>query len=89
LSEAEAWLTELSSGTARQRMAHLLLRLVVAEDEPVCQLFSRDDIGAMLGITMETASRVISEFKRQDWLQELKPAYYRCDVVALKALISA
>jgi len=89
LSEAEAWLTELSTGTARQRVAHLILRLVVDDNEPVCQLFSRDDIGAMLGITMETASRVIAEFKRQGWLQELKPAYYRCDVPALKALISA
>lgn len=89
LSEAEAWLTELSSGTARQRMAHLLLRLVVDEDEPVCQLFSRDDIGAMLGITMETASRVIAEFRRKGWLQKLKPAYYRCDLSALKAVISA
>ncbi|MDQ7074584.1 MAG: Crp/Fnr family transcriptional regulator [Gammaproteobacteria bacterium] len=89
LSEAEAWLTELSTGTARQRMAHLLLRLVVTETEPVCQLFSRDDIGAMLGITMETASRVIAEFKRNNWLQELKPTYYRCDVTALKVVISA
>jgi len=89
LSEAEAWLTEFSTGTARQRVAHLILRLVVDDDEPVCQLFSRDDIGAMLGITMETASRVVAEFKRQGWLQELKPAYYRCDLSALRVLISA
>jgi len=89
LSEAEAWLTELSTGTARQRVAHLILRLVVAEDEPICQLFSRDDIGAMLGITMETASRVIAEFKRQGYLQELEFSRYRCDLAALKAIICA
>ena len=65
LSEADAWLTELSTGSARQRVARLLLRLVRDRESSECDLFSREDMGAMLGITTETTSRTIAEFKRQ------------------------
>ncbi|MES9967645.1 MAG: Crp/Fnr family transcriptional regulator, partial [Sedimenticola sp.] len=55
LTEADAWLTELSTGSAKQRVARLLLRLVRDEEASECELFSREDMGAMLGITTETA----------------------------------
>jgi CRP-like cAMP-binding protein len=70
LSEADAWLTELSTGPARERVARLLLRLVRGQETPECQLFGREDLGAMLGITTETASRTIAEFKRQGLLED-------------------
>jgi len=70
LSEADSWLTELATGSARQRVARLLLRLVDADGQGVCELFSRRDIAAMLGITTETASRLIAELKREGALQE-------------------
>jgi CRP/FNR family transcriptional regulator, anaerobic regulatory protein len=70
LSEADAWLTELSTGSARQRVARLLLRLVRDRESSECELFSREDMGAMLGVTTETTSRTIAEFKRQSLLVE-------------------
>ena len=87
LSEADAWLTELSTGSARERVARLLLRLVRGTETPECTLFGREDIGAMLGITTETASRTIAEFKRQGLLDELGGNHYRADVDQLKRLL--
>jgi len=88
LSEADAWLTELSTGSARERVARLLLRLIRGEETPVCSLFGREDLGAMLGITTETASRTIAEFKRRDLLHELGGNRYRVDVEQLEDLLS-
>lgn len=88
LREADAWLTELSTGPARERIARLLLRLVRDQDPPQCTLFGREDLGAMLGITTETASRTIAEFKRQGLLTELSSNRFRVDTARLQALLS-
>lgn len=80
LEEADAWLTELSTGSAKQRVARLLLRLVRNEEASECELFSREDMGAMLGITTETASRTIAEFKRQSLLVETRPNHFLLDI---------
>lgn len=87
LSEADVWLTELSTGPARERIARLLLRLVRDQDPPECTLFGREDLGAMLGITTETASRMIAEFKRQGLLGDLGGNRYRVDVEGFETLL--
>jgi CRP-like cAMP-binding protein len=86
LSEADAWLTELSTGSARQRVARLLLRLVRNEESAECELFSREDMGAMLGITTETTSRTIAEFKRQSLLVETSPNRFLLDIRNLERI---
>ncbi len=88
LSEADTWLTELSTGPARERIARLLLRLVRDQDPPECNLFGREDLGAMLGITTETASRTIAEFKRQGLLTELRGNRFRVDTEGLQSLLN-
>ena len=88
LSEADAWLTELSTGPARARVARRLLRLVRDQAEPECRLFGREDLGAMLGITTETASRIIAEFKRQGLLRETGSNRYRVDTARLEELLA-
>jgi CRP-like cAMP-binding protein len=80
LVEADAWLTELSTGSAKQRVARLLLRLVRDEETSQCTLFPREDMGAMLGITTETASRTIAEFKRKSLLVETEPNNFLLDI---------
>jgi CRP/FNR family transcriptional regulator len=87
LSEAEAWLTELSTGSARQRVVRLLLRVVDDSGVGLCPLFSRKDMGAMLGVTTESASRVVAELKRKGFLSESSHGF-RCDLAALKRLSS-
>ncbi len=84
LSEADAWLTELSTGSARQRVARLLLRLVRDRESTECELFSREDMGAMLGITTETASRTIASFRREGLLVESRPNGFLLDIAKLR-----
>lgn len=86
--QADEWLTALSTGSARSRVARLFLHL--AEVEPACQgcpeveLFSREDLGAMLGVTTETASRVVADFKRSGLVTELRTNHFRVDPAALR-----
>jgi CRP-like cAMP-binding protein len=86
LTEADAWLTELSTGSAKQRIARLLLRLVHDTHSSECELFSREDLGAMLGITTETSSRAIAEFKRKSLLMEIEPNRFLLDIPNLKRI---
>jgi CRP-like cAMP-binding protein len=86
LSEADSWLTELSTGSARQRVARLLLRLVRDRESSECELFSREDMGAMLGVTTETTSRTIAEFKRQSLLVESSPNLFLLDIPNLRRI---
>ena len=69
LNAADSWLTDLSTGPARSRVARLLIRLSEFSSEESFYLPSREDIGAMLGITTETASRMTAEFRRDGLLQ--------------------
>lgn len=85
LSEADAWLTELSTGSAHHRVVRLLLRLVDERGVGLCPLFSRKDMGAMLGITTESASRAVADLKRKGILTESAQAF-SCDLAALKQL---
>ncbi len=86
LVEADAWLTELSTGSAKQRVSRLLLRLVRDEQSSQCTLFSREDMGAMLGITTETASRTIADFKRKSLLVETDPNNFLLDIRNLERI---
>lgn len=83
--QADEWLTELSTGSARQRVARLFLNLSDhAGPDRECQLMSREDLGAMLGITTETASRTVAEFKRNGLVNEVATNRFRCDRGALE-----
>lgn len=88
LSEADSWLTELSTGPARVRLARLLLRLTLCCPNELIHLPSREDIGAMLAITTETASRLVAEFKRKGYLMEVDAKRMRTDIARLERIIS-
>ncbi len=86
LSEADAWLTELCTGSAKQRIARLLKRMARDTEDGYCELFSREDIGSMLGITTETASRTIADFKRRSLLIETHPNRFLLDLPNLERI---
>jgi CRP-like cAMP-binding protein len=65
LKEADDWLAELNFGNARQRVAGLILKMRSAADPSVVTLFSREDMGAMLDLKLETVSRTLSTFVRE------------------------
>jgi len=87
LSSADRWITELSTGSARERVVRLLLWLLELEDKEQCELFSREDLGAVLGLTTETASRTMAELKRSGFISEPKTNRFLCDIPNLKRLI--
>mgnify|MGYP001557089114 CR=1 FL=1 len=81
LHEADEFVTQLSTGSAKQRVARLLLKLSESDESASCTLYSREDLGAILGITTETTSRVIAEFKRKGLLIEVEgqASRFLCD----------
>ncbi len=87
LDEADLWLTRLSMGPAKKRVANLLLRLADPQTGE-CYLFNREDVGSILNITIETASRIIAEFKREGVIEDLHHKRFRLDMPALEAIAS-
>ncbi|MDI4663427.1 Crp/Fnr family transcriptional regulator [Xanthobacter autotrophicus] len=87
LSSADRWITEFSTGSSRDRVVRLLLWLSEPEDGGRCALFSREDLGAVLGLTTETASRTMAELKRHGFISEPKPNQIVCDTVRLRRLV--
>lgn len=83
LNNADAWLTELSTGPAKSRVARLLTWLSENSLTEDFYLPSREDIGAMLGITTETASRMTAEFRREGLLNLLDTHRATADTVGL------
>jgi CRP-like cAMP-binding protein len=66
LDAAEAWVSELSTGPARRRLLHLLRRLGEhAGPDGIIWLPRREEMGAMLDMTVETASRLVSALRRE------------------------
>jgi len=88
LTAADDWLTKLSTGSAKKRMANLLLRLV-EDGSTECFLFSREDIGSILSITIETASRTISEFKRSNLIKEIRSNHFDLDIEGLTKVVES
>jgi CRP-like cAMP-binding protein len=88
LSDADSWITQLSTGSSKKRMANLLLRLPEEEGSTRCFLLSREDIGSILSMTLETASRTISEFKRSGLITEISHNHYELDIPALKEVVA-
>lgn len=67
LAEAQVLIRVLGQKTAEERVAWFLLSLATAGDDPLETMpvrLSRREIAELLGLTIETVSRLISEFRR-------------------------
>jgi CRP/FNR family transcriptional regulator, anaerobic regulatory protein len=71
LKEADDWLADLNFGNARQRVAGLIFKMRSEHDAGVSTLFSREDMGAMLDLKLETVSRTINAFQREGLIEPL------------------
>lgn len=88
LDEADEWLTELSSGSARWRMLRLLLKLTeYGERDGRLWLPTRGEMGAMLGLTVETTSRLVAALKREAVLEVVDARHARVAMPALAAAL--
>lgn len=86
LTQADECLIALNTGTARQRVARLFLLLCDHPCSGVCQFLRREDVGAILSVSMETACRVVAEMKRAGVVAEIGPNLFQCDHAALEAI---
>ncbi len=80
-------LRDLTSGSARQRVARLFLALPPANISR-CHLFGREDVGALLGVTTETASRIVAEIKRGGAVREVASNIFERDFAELERIAS-
>ena len=85
LREANRWLTDLSTGSARQRIARLLLMLD-CKGNIHCELLNREDMAGVLVLTVETVSRIIADKKRAGVLRKDSNNCYICDNDQLKKI---
>ena len=85
VDQAEHCIVSLSTGTAEARMARLLIMLGCSGTHPET-MPSREDMGALLGITTETASRIMAEFKRRGLVHTDKGSDVVCDHIGLVQL---
>lgn len=92
LREADDWLAALNFGTARQRVANFVLKMRHATDPQVVTLFSREDMGAMMDLKLETVSREVSALVKSGVLEPLDRVgrlYRITDEAALQARATA
>ena len=71
LKDADDWLADMNFGTARQRVANLVLKMRSPNNHDMSVLFSREDMGAMLDLKLETVSREISRLVREGVIKQL------------------
>ena len=89
VNRADHWIKHLNTGVARVRIAHLLLLLttIAADRNGDIELLPRDDMAAVCGVTKETASRIVAEFKRDGWLVKVAPNTFRVTADKLQQMI--
>ena len=64
LKLADDWLAELNFGTAKQRVLHFIRKMHEVSHDDTVTLFSRDDMGAMMDLKLETVSREVTALVR-------------------------
>ena len=86
LEQSEAWLADLATGAARRRMLKLLARLAQLGQglplqpdsqapERLVWLPQRSQMGDMLDLTLETASRLVSQLRKEGVLSLQPPKH--------------
>lgn len=75
LDDADMVITQLSTGTVQARVARFLLQSASDVKNRDYRLLPREDLAALLGVTLETVSRVFAEFKRNGWVDEKAPDF--------------
>lgn len=70
LDAANEVITLLSTGSAQGRVVRCLLRVLSDKGSSTCAAMGREDMAALISVTVETVSRIIADFKRQGLLRE-------------------
>ena len=88
LKGADDWLADLNSGTARQRVSEFILKMRADAQSDHVTLFAREDMGAMLNLSMETVSRMVSTMVQTGVLEPLDKIGRNYRILQLPVLLS-
>jgi len=92
LQDAYRWITDFSTGSLRGRVARLLSFLSEFETDTAngqLQLLTCEEMGSILGVTTESVSRTLAEFKRQNIIVHpdgVSMGVYRADLDQLRVI---
>jgi CRP/FNR family transcriptional regulator len=94
LRDADTWIMQFSTGSIRARVARLVNYLSMirrpegrGDGFPACvSLLTCGEMAAVLGVTPESVSRVLAEFKRAGLLQTTASGVHECDEPGLRAI---
>lgn len=92
LNDADTWITQFSTGPIRARVARLLAFLSEFESDAESgelHLLTCEEMASILGVTSESVSRVLAEFKRRDILARHDGAvnnFYEADMGRLRRI---
>lgn len=89
LAIADTWITDFSTGSIRGRVARLILYLTEADGAPEqdVNLLTVEEMAEILGVTPESVSRVMADFKRKRILisqEEEQSHCFHCDLQRLE-----
>lgn len=86
LAYADTWITEFSTGKIRGRVARLVRFLARFDDDTgpqIVELLTTEEMSDILGVTPESVSRVIAQFKREGILEHIEnnpESLFSCDL---------
>jgi CRP/FNR family transcriptional regulator len=75
LNYADTWITDFSTGSVKGRVARLvrfLARFDTQTGPQVVELLTTEEMAEILGVTPESVSRVVAEFKREGLLEAIE-----------------
>lgn len=85
LDEADRFITEFSTGSAESRLARLLLFLAEPSQGCCFNKIGRLDIASILGVTTETSSRLMADFRRRGVI-DCMPGRCNCNPQQLRVI---
>lgn len=86
LDTADQFITEFSTGSAEARVARLLLFLESTSTGVYCELLGREEMASILGITTETASRIMADFRRRGLVSGVINSSFSCHHAQLQQI---
>lgn len=81
LQTADTWITQFSTGSIRARVARLVNYLSEIEQKSPSnevELLTCEEMAAVLGVTPESVSRILAEFKRDQMLRCVRRTSAQC-----------
>lgn len=86
LKNADDWIADLNFGSASRRVSQLLLKMCDAKNSNISHVFSREDMGSMLDLKLETVSREVTKLIKAGYIRAVDKSSRRFEILDPTAL---